>query len=349
MNERTPTAEPSTSRNRFGERLVSALPGSPIGSLWRPILGFTTTVIAASVFATAVLRDDADVDPAERVDAVTELAEIGQTPVELPLEETERVLYWVQRYTTDERATFEYFLAREQVYGEMIRGKLRKRGMPEELLYLAMIESGLRARAVSNVAAVGVWQFMGPTARQYGLRIDGWVDERRDPIKATDAALDYLSWLHQRYGSWYLAAAAYNAGPTRVDRALRQASDTAGDLDIFWKIQHMLPRETREHVPRMIAATLLAQKATEYGFAAPKDAGPFVYDRVWVPGGTALHQVARAVRVENATMRALNPHLLRGMTPPGAAYALRVPVGSTHRVVASLGGGPWGSNLSDDD
>ncbi len=277
------------------------------------------------------------------------LADMGDPPIALPIEETERVLYWVERFNTDQRPTFEYFMVREQVFGEMIRSKLRARGMPEELLFLAMIESGLRPRATSQVAAAGVWQFMDPTARQYGLRIDSWVDERRDPVKATDAALDYLSWLHARYDSWYLAAAAYNAGPTRVDRALRSGGEAEGDTDVYWRIQHMLPRETREHVPRLIAATLLARRAGEYGFADGEQVGPYEYDRVWVPGGTALYQVARAVNVDNATMRALNPHLLRGMTPPGGAYALRIPIGSTQRVVASLGGGPWGTNLTDDD
>ena len=303
------------------------------------------TAFAALGTAAGYMFDSADT----RNGVSVRLADIGETPIALPIEETERVLYWVERFNTDQRQTFEYFMAREQVFGGMIRGKLRARGMPEELLFLAMIESGLRPRATSQVAAAGVWQFMDPTARQYGLRIDSWVDERRDPIKATDAALDYLSWLHDRYDSWYLAAAAYNAGPTRVDRALRSGGDAEGEMDVYWRIQHMLPRETREHVPRLIAATLLARRAGEYGFEDAEWVRPYEYDRVWVPGGTALHQVARAVKVDNATMRALNPHLLRGMTPPGGAYALRIPVGSTQRVVASLGGGPWGTNLTDDD
>ena len=347
MNERMTPVRPADPRDRSTAPRHGRVP-EPSGSAWKVLAAFTTTVILGAAAATFVSgRGTGDADPA--VAAAMDLAVIGESPVELPVEETERVLHWVNRFTTDQRPTFEYFLARDQVYGEMIRGKLRARGMPEELLFLAMIESGLRPRAVSDVAAVGVWQFMGPTAKQYGLRIDPWVDERLDPVKATDAALDYLSWLHDRYDSWYLAAAAWNAGPSRVDRAVRQAGEATGDRDLFWEIQHMLPRETREHVPRMIAATLLARKASDYGFAVADATGPFVYDRVWVPGGTALNVVARAVRVDNATLRALNPHLLRGMTPPGAAYALRVPVGSTQRVVASLGGGPWGSNLTDDD
>ncbi len=297
----------------------------------------------AGLGLTRLARDGSS--PAPEVEV--QLAELGDTPVELPLEETERVQYWVNRFATDQRSTFEHFLDREVIFGEMIREKLRNRGMPTELLYLAMIESGLRPSAVSGVAAVGVWQFMDPTARQYGLRIDEWVDERRDPIRATDAALDYLEWLHERYDSWYLAAAAYNAGPTRVDRALRRSGAEQGELDLFWEIQHMLPRETQEHVPRMIAATLLARRADDYGFVRPVGGDAFEYDMVWVPGGTPLAVVAEAVQVDRKTLRMLNPQLIRATTPPDPVYSLRVPVGSAPQVVASIGGGPWGTNLID--
>jgi membrane-bound lytic murein transglycosylase D len=296
-------------------------------------------------------------------ETVTELESIGLPAVSeaplprLPLEVNERVRYWMERFTTDQRWSFERFLAREGLYGTLIREKLRQRGMPEELLYLAMIESGFSVGATSHVAAVGLWQFMGPTARQYGLRVDQWVDERRDPVEATDAALDYLEWLHARYESWYLAAAAYNAGPGRVDRTLRrerasaaaavQEAGGSGDETLYWQVQHDLPRETREHVPRLLAATLLARNARRNGFDVTP-ARPYEFDRVFVPGGTSLSVVARAVGADVALVRDLNPHLIRGVTPPGGSYALRVPVGSTHQVVAALGGGPWGSHRTDD-
>ena len=143
----------------------------------------------------------------------------------LPLHVNARVERWMERFQTTEKAAFETLLKRRSVYDELVRGKLRERGMPEELLYLAMMESRLETRAVSKVFAVGLWQFMSPTALQYGLRVDEWVDERRDPVRATDAALDYLQWLHGRFGSWYLAAAAYNAGPGRVERVLRRHAE----------------------------------------------------------------------------------------------------------------------------
>lgn len=282
----------------------------------------------------------------------------GASPVTLPpetvvaglhREDHARVEYWVRRFSTDQRPTFELFLAQEGAFGELIRQKLRDRKMPEELLYMAMIESGLRPGAVSRVEAVGVWQFMGPTAEAYGLRVDEWVDERRDPVKATDAALDYLEWLYGRYQSWYLAAAAYNAGPTRVDQALRRsrigipATDSA-----FWTIRSMLPKETREYIPRLLAATRLAEAPQANGFHGIDGELPYEFDQVWVPGGTALRQVASRLGVEHRMLWALNPHLVRGKTPPGEAFPLRVPVGSAFQVVASLGSRPWSKRLADD-
>jgi membrane-bound lytic murein transglycosylase D len=198
-------------------------------------------------------------------------AEEEKPPVigsELPLHMNDRVERWVELFQTSHREEFASLLQRTGMYSDMIVGKLRARGMPEELLYLAVIESGLSPWAVSRVSAVGMWQFMGPTALQYGLRVDEYVDERRDPVRATDAALDYLEWLHARFGSWYLAAAAYNAGPGRVQRVLRRhAGGRTGDEDLYWEVLDHLPQETREYVPRLVAATVLARDLEGFGFA----------------------------------------------------------------------------------
>lgn len=256
---------------------------------------------------------------------------------QLPLHMNERVARWVERFRTDQRPAFEDLLERQGLYADMIRGKLRERGMPTELLYLAMMESGLSNRAVSVASAVGVWQFMGPTAEQYGLRVDEFVDERRDPVRATDAALDYLQVLHERYGSWYLTAAAYNAGPGRIDRILRRhANGRTGDEDLYWEVLEYLPRETREYVPRLVAATLLAENADAQGFEVEFHQ-PYRYERVFVPGGTTLARVARAVGADTRLIRDLNPHLIRGVTPPDGTYPVRVPVGESPRLLASLG------------
>jgi len=256
---------------------------------------------------------------------------------ELPLHVNARVEKWLRRFATTQRAEFQTLLEREGIYSGMIRGKLRARGMPEELLYMAMMESGLSPWARSSASAVGLWQFMSPTAVQYGLRVDAWVDERRDPVRATDAALDYLQALYRRYGSWYLAAAAYNAGPSRVSRALiRHAHGRTGDEELYWDVIDYLPRETREYVPRLVAATLLATDAEARGFRVqPTD--PYRYDVVWVPGGTPLWRIARALDVPPSLLRGLNPQLIRGVTPPGETYGVRVPVGRSPQVVAALG------------
>ncbi len=256
---------------------------------------------------------------------------------QLPLQVNERVEFWTRRFVTEERSAFEELLSREGLYSDMITAKLRERGMPEELIYVAMIESGFVPSARSYVSALGVWQFMSPTARAYGLRIDSYVDERRDPVRATDAALDYLNELHQRYGSWYLAAAAYNAGPTRVSRTLnRHAGGRVGDESLYWEIVDHLPPETAQYVPKLLAATYLARHASKYGFEVTR-AEPYVYDIVWTPGGTGLRHVAESVSVSAERMYELNPQLIRGVTPPGAAYPLRVPVGAANQVVATLG------------
>jgi membrane-bound lytic murein transglycosylase D len=254
----------------------------------------------------------------------------------LPLHQNERVERWAERFRTSQRPAFQRLLYRMGAYEEFIREELRQRNMPEELLYLSMMEGGFKPRARSSASAVGLWQFMGPTAQQYGLRVDEWVDERRDPVRSTEAALEYLSWLQERYGSWYLAAAAYNAGPGRIDRVLRRhAAGRMGDEAIYWEILEHLPLETREYVPRLVAATLVAEDAEAEGFDMER-VQPYRYDRVFVPGATSLTRVARIIGVETGTLRTLNPHLVRGITPPNQAYPVRVPVGDSPQVVASV-------------
>jgi membrane-bound lytic murein transglycosylase D len=265
------------------------------------------------------------------------VAELAPT-LSLPVSMNERVNRWMQRYLTDQRPAFERYLAREGLYAEMIREALRERGMPEDLVYLAAIESGFSPTATSIVSAAGMWQFMGPTARQFGLRIDEYVDERRDPVRATDAALEYLKALYGQFGSWYLAAAAYNAGPGRVARALAShVGDAAEDDEIYWEIIDALPRETRAYVPKMLALIALGHAAEEYGFEV-KRANPVEFDRVWVPAGTTLRWVASAVDVPLSQIRDLNPHLIRGVSPPDGLFPVRVPPGMAPLVVASKGG-----------
>lgn len=240
----------------------------------------------------------------------------------------ERVEYWIDFLKGRNRDRTHLWLERLGRYGPYIRSQLRERGMPEDLVYLALIESGFSPVARSHAAAVGMWQFIAETGRRYGLRIDRYVDERRDPIRATEAALDYLEKLHDQFGSWYLAAAAYNSGEGRVERVLRRyAGGRRGDDALFWQIDQHLPRETRDYVPLMLAAAHIAKDPEAYGFDDLEYQEPLRFDSVRVPASTSLHVVARAAGVDEEEVRDLNTHLVRGVTPPGADWVVRVPEG----------------------
>ncbi len=215
-------------------------------------------------------------------------------------------------------------------YEAMIRTKFRQGGLPEDMYYLALVESGYNPHAYSKAAAVGMWQFMVSTGRGMGLRVDWWVDERRDPVRSTSAAVRFLRGLRSQFGSLYLAAAAYNGGPGRVARGLsRYDLDGATGDDRYFALAEKgyLRRETREYVPQLIAAALIAKDPARYGmkiFALP----PFEYDSVRVGPQTPLAAVALATGTSLADIKDLNPHVLRGMTPPGKQFQLRVPVGT---------------------
>lgn len=299
----------------------------------RPRRATVPLIVALSLLTIAWLGDDA----VDNVAAAADYARATRSMRTLPLEVNPSVERWMDQLQTTRRDEFQALLDQSGVFEDLIREKLRERSMPEELLYLAMIESGLSPLAESRVSAVGLWQFMDPTAREFGLRVDEYVDERRDPVRATDAALDYLYWLRARFGSWYLAVAAYNAGYARVERVLElYAEGRTGDEDLYWEILRHLPRETREYVPRLIATALLAADAEALGFEA-SDAPAYEFDLVYVPGGTTLAAVGRSLDVDADVLHELNPHLIRDMTPPSEMYPLRVPDGHGATVVASLG------------
>jgi membrane-bound lytic murein transglycosylase D len=173
---------------------------------------------------------------------------------------------WVKRLTTSLKGDFQLSLTRMDKYDDMISAKLDERKMPRELIYLAMIESNFNPTAKSRVKAVGMWQFMSATARQFGLTVGRHVDERKDPAKATDAALTYLAQLHDRFGSWYLAAAAYNSGQGTVSKAMKEVlGRTKGTDEDFFRIARALPKETRDYVPKLIASAKVGSNPTRYG------------------------------------------------------------------------------------
>ncbi len=225
-------------------------------------------------------------------------------------------------------------------YESMIRTQLRVGGIPEDMYYLALIESGFNPNAYSRAAAVGMWQFMASTARDAGLRVDWWVDERRDPVRSTSAAVRFIRALRDQFGSMYLAAAAYNGGPGRVSRGLaKYASDvegTAGD-DAFFLLadKEYLRNETRDYVPQLIAAALIGKEPARYGMEIHTEPA-FAYDSVMVPGSTPLAAIATAAGAANAAIVELNPHLLRGMTPPREVTMVRLPVGLSSGFAAAF-------------
>lgn len=178
-----------------------------------------------------------------------------------------RVDYWVSRFTSDKRGEFAAMLERKQQYQQMISDKLRQRSMPQDLIYLPMIESGFNPAAHSAANARGIWQLTPDTARLYKLQVDDAVDERLDPEKSTDAALEFLRDLYGRFGSWYLAAAAYNAGANRVGDVMTQVTGSQWGTDAdYYRIWDQLPGETRDFVPVMIAAARLSKEPARYGF-----------------------------------------------------------------------------------
>ncbi|HEX8392958.1 MAG TPA: transglycosylase SLT domain-containing protein [Longimicrobium sp.] len=257
---------------------------------------------------------------------------------DIPVVRNAPVQRFVTLFSRRQQDRMALYLKRSGRYEGMIRGKLRERGMPEDLLYLSMIESGFNPTARSHAQAVGLWQFIEGTGERYGLRVDGYVDERRHPEKSTDAALRYLTDLHGQFGSWYLAAAAYNTGENRVARAMRDVTGKQRGRDAdFWRIRSRLPRETREYVPLMVAAALIGKEPHKYGMGTVKRWVPLEWDEVQVPAGTRLSTVAEAVGVGEAELKRMNPHLVRSMTPPGKkAYPVRVPQGRVERYAANF-------------
>jgi membrane-bound lytic murein transglycosylase D len=240
----------------------------------------------------------------------------------------ERVQEYIDLYSNRRRTTFTNWLRRMGRYRSLIEERLDANGLPRELVYLPLIESMYDANAASHAKAVGLWQFMSGTARAEGLQVDEYVDERRDPIRSTDAAIRHLSGLYHQFGSWYLSAAAYNSGSTRIARLLKEYGYGKGRDDVFWALQDQLPKETRDYVPMLLAAVLIGENPEAFGITAPAPEGSFKFETVMVPGSTDLRAVARAAGVTYDELKALNYQYVKGMTPPEQRSEVRVPVGA---------------------
>ena len=288
----------------------------------------------------ASAEEDKDVD-AEDVDYTPEdVGDVNASPeasakekeadqaslTTFPLVYNEFVQVWINYFTGRGRGTFEKWLLRSTRYIPLMKQVLKEEGVPEDLIFLAMIESGFNPKAYSHAKAVGPWQFIEETGKRYGLKVDFWIDERKDIVKSTHAAAQYLKELQAIFGSWYLAAAAYNAGEGKVFKAIRREKNRN-----FWELAHgkiNFRAETKNYVPKIIAAALLAKNPQKYGFSSslPYEK-PLAWDSVKIPGGVDLRAVAQVTNADYEVLQLLNAELRTGITPPDAkeGYEVRVP------------------------
>jgi membrane-bound lytic murein transglycosylase D len=254
--------------------------------------------------------------------------EVRNTKSDLPLVLNDFVAGYINFYSTRGRGTLERALTRAGRYESMIRRILAEEGVPQDLIYLAEAESGFHPVALSHAGARGMWQFMASRASGYGLERSWWLDERQDPEKATRAAARHLKDLYKQFGDWYLAMAAYNSGPGNVQRAVQRT----GYAD-FWELyqRNVLPRETKNYVPIILAFTIMAKNPSQYGLDHLTPDPPLNYDTVTVDYPVDLRLVAECVDASVADIQDLNPALLRMTTPKTGAYELRIPAGSAER------------------
>lgn len=306
--------------------------------------------LPSAVALTVLESDEEMVSPAEPEQTISieirELAKLGDWKAALPLSGEEKVAYdfpvtmnsqvefYLDFFQNELRGTFGRWLSRSGRYLPLMKKHLAEAGLPQDLAYLPMIESGYNLTAYSSAQAAGPWQFMQATGRSYGLTVDEYIDERRDPVKSTEAAVAYLSALYAKFDSWHLAVAAYNAGEGRIQRAMREV-----DSNDFWEIAngYYLPTETKLYVPKLIAAIMIAREPEKYGFADIPYQDPMEYETVLVPRWTSLQAVSVACGAALEEILDLNRQLRRAVTPPTMAeYPLRVPPGAGELVAENL-------------
>jgi membrane-bound lytic murein transglycosylase D len=293
-----------------------------------PTLSFSAASMPQLSVAHAELLESSALDP----DTAALDDDIETLDFDLPIARTPKVDRHVQFFSFEIRDRFEQWLSRLERYRPMVQSIFAEFNLPSDLVFLSLVESGFSTNAVSRAKAVGPWQFIKSTAKMYGLRVDNWIDERRDPVKSTVAAARYLRDLYHLFGSWPLAMAAYNAGERKVTRALERSQG-----DDFWHLTDtkLLKRETKEYVPRFLAAALIAKDPTRYGLNIPPQV-PVEFEEVVITRPLHLKTAARAAGVTYAELKALNPELRKDLTPPDPSYHLKVPVGTKAALVANL-------------
>ena len=262
------------------------------------------------------------------------LRELDGPDPKIPVTLNEEVKDAVDYFLTDARRFMVKSLGRSTRYTGMMRRILREKGLPPDLVYMVLIESGFRVDAISPAKAGGPWQFIPATGKRYGLRINEWVDERMDPVRSTRAAADYLADLHEMFGSWYLAAAAYNCGEGKILKGLKKYNATD-----FWEISaggDFLRDETKSYVPKFLAAMIIAKEPARYGLTGIQPEEPMQYDEVAVPEPTDLDVIARLSGISVEDIQELNPHFKLWCTPVGVKdYVVRLPPGSGNVFLAN--------------
>ena len=261
-----------------------------------------------------------------------ELAAIVAKKTPLPpvvVVDNSSVRKWIDYFCGRGRATFVKWVNRSGQYRMTTMKILKEEGVPLAMVNLALIESGFNPNAYSRAHAVGLWQFIRSTARLYGMRVDWWVDERRDPVRSTRAAARYLRDLYVALDDWELALAAYNTGQRGVERAMKRSRSRD-----YWELR--LPRETRDYVPKFMAACIIMDNPQAYGFEFEYDA-PVEFDEIRVAAKTSLEVIARCLGAEKVTVTAMNPHLIRECAPDGDTdYAVRIPRGKVEECTLNL-------------
>lgn len=273
-----------------------------------------------------ILEADSEISEIHAIDQKNDFlkSESSAKRVRIPIEINESVRRWIHYFTVKDRDRFHRFLKRGNAYKTVVQDILRRNHVPTDLYYLAMIESGYVTHAQSHARAVGVWQFIPGTGLRYGLNQNRYLDERRDVIRSTEAAAKYLKSLHTAFQSWYLAMAGYNAGEGRILGAIMK-----GESRDFWELveKKALPSETRNYVPKFLAAVIIGKHPERYGFS-DLEADPFPeVAAVELPGGVRLRDIAARSRFSLKTLQQVNPHLVLGLTPvENKTYPVWVPV-----------------------
>jgi membrane-bound lytic murein transglycosylase D len=315
-----------------GSTVPSRVPADPVPVLSAPVEEKKPDIVLSpgEVDFQVSRNKDTDVEPAARDIFQSLPGEGGRSGSPIPEGLGSRVEKWMNYFQSGGRSRFETYLSRSGKYAKLMQDILNKYGLPGDLIYLALIESGFSPKAYSVAAAAGPWQFIATTGKRYGLKIDWWADERRDYEKSTHAAASYLRDLYGMFDSWQLATAAYNAGEGKISRAVdRYKSNEYAQLIKYG----YLAQETKDYVPKMLAAQTIAKEPAKYGFGGVEYQEPLEFDKVEVPGGIDLAAVGEIIGVPYDSLREWNPELRRFCTPPNrSSYLLRVPL-SYGRVV----------------